>query len=155
MCGHSEPFWLQLIVLLQIQLKRAPQALPETQHRKRQSANQQYAPMGGNVNLLHCVLMLPDRQAENKLDGAPQTVELAARVYVHDTVGRGETVPNRVIQEVSDPNQHCLEHRQTAAKPLPSEQVPLRSNVCLLHIGKARGVRLTSAVYLKHTTTSI
>ena len=84
------------------------------------------------VHSLDGELVLADWHAVDKLDGAPQAVELGALVHVHDAIGRGVAVPDGVVQVGLDARQHNLKHGEAAAQALAGQEVTLGRNVCLL-----------------------
>lgn len=77
-------------------------------------------------------LMRADRNAVDKLHGAPQAVKLHALVYVHDAVGGRRATPHAVVQETADACQDDLEHGKAAAKTLFGQKVALACNGNLL-----------------------
>lgn len=90
------------------------------------------SPVNRNPNSLNSILVLPNRHAEDKLDGAPQAVKLRTLVHIHHTVGRRSTLPHWLIQESLDTRQQDFKHGQATAQTFPCQQVSLCCNVCLL-----------------------
>lgn len=76
--------------------------------------------------------MRADRNAVDKLHGAPQAVKLHALIYVHDAVGRRWAAPHAIVQETADACQDDLEHGKAAAKTLFGQKVALTCNGNLL-----------------------
>ena len=77
------------------------------------------------VCLLRSEVVFLERQGVDKLDGAPEPMELCALVHVHHPVDWLLPLPHRVVKETTDAGQHHLKHAQAAAQTLPRQKVAL------------------------------
>lgn len=68
-------------------------------------------------------------------------MELCAFVYVDDSVCRGLSVPDGVVQEAFDPVEDDFEDREATAEPFPGQKIALPSNLSLFGRAELLNVR--------------
>ena len=88
------------------------------------------------LSSLNVELVLAHRNAVNKLQRGPQSVEFRALVDVDDAIGRSFSAPNDfvVLQEGLDSLQDDLKDGEAAAETLPGQEVSFAGNLGLLGI---------------------